>query len=268
MTATFKEHELAGWTAKAGVYDGYFGVVTGRLAPAFLDAAQVRAGSRMLDIASGPGYVAGAGAARGADVTGLDFAAPMVEQAQRRFPAVRFQQGDAENLPFGAAAFDAVTCAFGIGHFADPDKAMREAARVLLPGGRYALSWWRAEEPGFFGILFDAVREHGTLDIALPSSPPFQRFGDPAELARSLESAGFSQASVAVHELVHEISAPEMVLEMIRRGGVRSSMVLELQPPDLRPRVERAVVEAARSLVRGGAVRAVFPALLASATRL
>ena len=131
MTATFKDHELAGWTAKAASYVEYFGRATAHIAPPLLDAASVGRGIRLLDVACGPGYVANAGAERGASVVGVDFAPTMVEQARKRYPAVRFEIGDAEALAFDAGSFDALTCAFGIGHFADPDRAMREALRVL-----------------------------------------------------------------------------------------------------------------------------------------
>src|SRR5258706_7611343 len=95
---TFKEHELAGWSAKAGAYDDHFGQVTARIAPAMLGAAGVGSGTRLLDVACGPGYIAAGGAARGALATGIDFAPTMVEVARHRFPGVRFEQGDAEAL--------------------------------------------------------------------------------------------------------------------------------------------------------------------------
>ena len=59
---------------------------------------------RVLDVATGPGYVAGAAAASGATVVGLDFSPPMIAEARRRYPDIEFHEGDAEALPFDDGA--------------------------------------------------------------------------------------------------------------------------------------------------------------------
>ncbi len=111
-----------------------------------LERLQGRPGERVLDVCCGPGYRAGTAAARGAVSVGIDIAPGMVDEARRRFPDAEFRVGDAEELNFPDAVFDAVICAFGLLHLPDPDKAIGEAFRVLIPGGLYVFSVWC--EPG------------------------------------------------------------------------------------------------------------------------
>jgi demethylmenaquinone methyltransferase/2-methoxy-6-polyprenyl-1,4-benzoquinol methylase len=110
-------------------------------------AAAVAPGHRVLDVACGTGDLTEAFARSPAsEVVGLDFTPAMLEIArhktaerQRRHPGgppVRYVEGDAMNLPFEDASFDAVSIAFGIRNVSDPPKAIREFARVLKPGGR------------------------------------------------------------------------------------------------------------------------------------
>ena len=75
---------------------------------ALLDAARVGSSDSVLDVATGPGHVAGAAAARAARVVGLDFSVQQIERARRRYPGVRFEQGDAGDLPFDSSSFDVV----------------------------------------------------------------------------------------------------------------------------------------------------------------
>jgi len=116
---SFREFEQAGWEDSAVVakYHRHLSDVTNQSIDALLEATAVRNGSRVLDVATGAGYVAGAAAQRGADATGIDFSASQVRMARERYPTVRFEQADAETLPFDSGTFDAVVCAFGMCHF-------------------------------------------------------------------------------------------------------------------------------------------------------
>jgi len=105
--------------------------------------AGVKTGDRALDLCCGTGDIAFALARAGADVTGLDFSEKMLEVAHHRLQNsklktqnIKFQQGDAEQLPFPDNAFDAVTVGYGLRNLTSWEAGLREMIRVAKPGGR------------------------------------------------------------------------------------------------------------------------------------
>ena len=102
------------------------------------DLAAVTPGARALDLCCGTGDLALALAARGAEVTGLDFSAPMLEVAARRKQGANpvFIQGDALQIPFPDASFDIVTMGYGLRNLASWEQGLAEMWRVARPGGR------------------------------------------------------------------------------------------------------------------------------------
>ena len=109
----FNAFEAAGWERSAAGYDEFFAPITGRVVETLLDVAEARSGTRLLDLATGPGYVAGRAVARGADVVGVDVSDAMLQIARRRISSARFERGDIEELSFADASFDAVVGNFG-----------------------------------------------------------------------------------------------------------------------------------------------------------
>ena len=108
----FKAFEKAGWERAADPYHQHWGNLSRQSAEAMVDAAGVAPGTRVLDVATGAGYVAAAAARRGAHAIGLDFSSAQVELARATFAGAEFRQGDAEQLPFDANTFDAVVIGF------------------------------------------------------------------------------------------------------------------------------------------------------------
>ena len=166
------------------------------------DLAAVGPGDRALDVATGTGDLAVALRARGTEVVGLDFSERMLELARAKAPEVRFEQGNALELPYGDGEFDAVTVGFGARNFADLRRGLSEMARVTRPGGRVVVleitSPQRPPLSWFFALWFDRVvpalgRLAGDPDAYsyLPSS--VRRFPGPRQLAAELAAAGLRE---------------------------------------------------------------------------
>jgi SAM-dependent methyltransferase len=194
----FNAFEAASWGARATGYHRAFVPLTSQVIEPLLDAAEVGPGLEVLDVCTGPGYVAAAAVARGASPVGLDVSEEMVALASSLHTKVNFVQGDAERLRFADGAFGAVVANFGIPHFGRPERAAAEFARVVAPAGKVALSTWDVPSASRLpGIFYEAVQEVGAAPPPdLPAGPPFYRFADDDEFTRLLTGAGLAEVAV------------------------------------------------------------------------
>lgn len=266
---TFKDFERAGWQRAAGGYHDCFGDLTRQTVVPLLDGVGARAGKRLLDIASGPGYAAGAAAERGAEVTGVDFSSEQVAAARRHYPRASFQEGDAEALAFDDGSFDVVVSNFGMLHFPEPERAIAEAYRVLRAGGRFGFTVWSMPDKAVgLGIILAAIQTHGDMDVPLPPGPSFFRFSEAAECRRCLSEAGFVEAEVTELPMTWALPSAAALVQAAHEGTVRTNALLEAQAPDAHAAIDAAVAEAAEAYATAdGAVEIPMSAVLATARK-
>ncbi len=244
---SFKALERAGWGARAQTYDDLTGRITARIVEPLLDAAGVGVGMTILDVGTGPGYAARRAAERRAVATGVDIADELVALARRRHPGIRFLVADAEELPFAERSFDALVCNFTINHLPRPELAMQEFARVVVPGGRLALSAWDVSERNrVLGILVDAVRAcHSTGSQPAAPGPDPYRFADDDQFRELLLGAGLEDVEVQSVSLTHRVLDTEELWQGMLGGSVRTSGLVMRQPPRTRHQIRAAVEQLA-----------------------
>jgi SAM-dependent methyltransferase len=267
---SFGDFELAGWEDEsiAAAYDRHLSLVTTQSVEALLDDAHLSSGHRVLDIATGAGYVAAAAARRDAQPVGLDFSATQVRLARERYPGIRFVQGDAEALPFEAATFETVVSAFGLCHLPHPDLALREAFRVLKPGGRVAFSVWDMPERAIgLGAVYGAIRAHGSMDVDLPAGPDFFFFSNAERSFKALCGAGFVSPTFRQVPQVWRLSNPDELFVMLSAGTVRAGAMLRAQSPRARDAIREAVRQTIAACRKDDGYEVPMPAVIAAAIK-
>ena len=242
-----------------------FGQWTARVA----DAAGIRAGDRVLDVACGTGVLAREAASRvGPDgcVAGVDPNPGMLAVAERLEPAIEWRQGVAEALPYPTGSFDAVVSQFGLMFFPDRAAALREMLRVLVPGGRIAVAVWESlENSQAYPIevaLLDRIAGPRAADAL---RAPFV-LGDRGELAQLFQGAGVGSVQIATHRGTARFPSVRTMVEADLRGWL-PVMGVDLPEEQIQAILEEAEDALRRYATRGGTVEFESPAHIVSGAK-
>jgi SAM-dependent methyltransferase len=259
--------EHAGWQRAAAHYSATFAHATAAFVGNLLDAARVGAGQHVLDLACGPGILAAAAVGRGALPVGLDFSSAMIARARADHPGIRFEEGDAEALPFAERSFDAVVANFGIHHVPDPIRALSEARRVLRPGGGVAFTSWAAPPENIaWKLLFDAIAAHGDT-AAAKTPPPGGGLRRPEDVLRVLDAAGFAKTNARRVQLEWRIATAGDLLAGFRRGTVLTAALIDAQPAAALMAIEEAMARSVADYRHGDGYAVPIVAVLGSGVR-
>jgi SAM-dependent methyltransferase len=192
------------WVGRAEAFRDSFAKLCAHTAPALLDAAGVRSGTRLLDIGTGIGTVAAAACARDAEVTAVDAEPSMVELARRTVPSADVRQAVLPDLPFPAGSFDAVVANFVLNHVGHPAAALSAMRAVTRSGGRVAATVWCTPPGAGHELLDRAVEEAGARPALRPRLDPANDFArTPDGFAGLLAAAGLADAACAVVDWDH-----------------------------------------------------------------
>lgn len=205
---------------------------------AMLTAAAVGPGTRMLDAGCGGGGASLLAAQRGARVSGVDAASPLVDVARGRVPDGDFRVGDLQELPFADDAFDAVVAASSLQYTQDRIAALREMKRVSDPGGRVVVGLWGAPDQVEYRVVFNAVRE--ALPEPPPGKGPFELSG-PGALEELIEAAGLRVAGSGQAVCVFEYPSFGVLWQANTSAGPLQAALRSVSEDTLREAVRGAV---------------------------
>jgi SAM-dependent methyltransferase len=239
---------------------GDFGIIGTTLqivGESLCEAVDLRAGSKVLDVAAGNGNCSLAAARRFCEVVSTDYVPALLEDGKRRAEgdrlAIQFQEADAEALPFADGRFDVVLSSFGVMFAPNHSRAAREMLRVCRAGGRIGLANWTPA--GFIGQLLKVVGKHVPPSPAL--TPP-TRWGTDDHL-QALFGAAASHITVTPRDFVFRYRSPDHFIETFRTWYGPTLKAFAALPPESQQLLAADMLELIARFNRSGDATAVIP---------
>lgn len=205
------------------------------------EAVDLRAGQKVLDIATGTGNTAIAAARRHCNVTGIDYTPSLLVKARERAAveglSITFIEGDAEALPFPDDSFDVVLSSLGVMFAPDQELAASELLRVCRAGGKIGLASW--SPGGSFGQM------GRTLASYAPPPPPGLKppmlWGTEDRL-QDLFGAATTFLQVTQRTFMHRYRSAQHAVEFMRTYFGPVATAFQVLEPEQRQQLEKAMI--------------------------
>jgi SAM-dependent methyltransferase len=227
---------------------------------AVLEAAQLRPGMRVLDLASGVGDPALAIAKAVGPfgrVTATDLGPGMIAYAAELAKSeglgnIEFRVADVEALPFPDRSFDVVSCRFGVMFFPEQVKAFRECHRVLKSGGRVAFVVWGKREQPFLTTTIGILMKYVEAPPPDPDAPHAFMFGERGLLESRLKAAGFADVREEVRTVTGRWDgSPEEYWQQFTEVAAPFRPLIAKLTPETRAKAEAEIFAALRKFSDG-----------------
>ncbi len=246
-------YEHGAWEGAAPLYVEHVANLTANSGQLDLirEAVGIDPRERVLDVGCGPGVLSAQLSEYAAEVTGVDFSAQMIAEAQRHHPKLDFRVANAEDLPFSADRFDLAVVNYCAHHMARPEQAFGEIRRVLVPGGRLVIVHPIQSRQPSWGSFAEAVSA-----VLPPETVPGGALLDVAEpfvYVELLQGCGYSEVDCQVKEKPVTIKDLDVLLNS---GWIITG--LHEQPQEIQDRIENGVRERAAPY-RNGSGSYTFP---------